>query len=67
MTDIALLIISSLSLLGLVFVIFLFLKLSQKFKNLKLDISTAFKDKTEVAVLNSNAEKDLISIKENIF
>ena len=66
MTDIALLIISSLSLLGLVFVIFLFLKLSQKFKNLKLDISTAFKDKTEVAVLNSNAEKDLISIKENI-
>ena len=66
MTDIALLIISSLSLLGLVFVIFLFLKLSQKFKNLKLDISTAFKDKTELAVLNSNAEKDLISIKENI-
>ena len=66
MIDIALLIISSLSLLGLVFVIFLFLKLSQKFKNLKLDISTAFKDKTEVAVLNSNAEKDLISIKENI-
>tara|TARA_A100001015_G_scaffold147815_1_gene163910 strand:- start:1087 stop:1779 length:693 start_codon:yes stop_codon:yes gene_type:complete len=66
MTDIALLIISSLSLLGLVFVIFLFFKLSQKFKNLKLDISTAFKDKTEVAVLNSNAEKDLISIKENI-
>lgn len=66
MTDIALLIISSLSLLGLVFVIFLFLKLSQKFKNLKLDISTAFKDKTEVAVFNSNAEKDLISIKENI-
>lgn len=66
MTDIALLIISSLSLLGLVFVIFLFLKLSQKFKTLKLDISTAFKDKTEVAVLNSNAEKDLISIKENI-
>ena len=66
MIDIALLIISSLSLLGLVFVIFLFLKLSQKFKNLKLDISTAFKDKTEVAVFNSNAEKDLISIKENI-
>ena len=66
MTDIALLIISSLSLLGLVFVIFLFLKLSQKFKNLELDISTAFKDKTEVAVLNSNAEKDAISIKENI-
>ena len=66
MTDIALLILTSLSLLGLIFVIFLFLKLSQKFEHLKLDISTAFKDKTEVAVLSSNAEKDLISIKENI-
>jgi len=66
MTDIVLLILTSLSLLGLIFVIFLFLKLSQKFENLKLDISTAFKDKTEVTVLSSNAEKDLISIKENI-
>ena len=66
MTDIALLILTSLSLLGLIFVIFLFLKLSQKFEHLKLDITTAFKDKTEVAVLSSNAEKDLISIKENI-
>ena len=66
MTDIALLILTSLSLLGLIFVIFLFLKLSQKFEHLKLDISTAFKDKTEVAVLRSDAEKDLISIKENI-
>ena len=66
MTDITLLILTSLSLLGLIFVIFLFLKLSQKFEHLKLDITTAFKDKTEVAVLRSNAEKDLISIKENI-
>ena len=66
MTDIALLILTSLSLLGLIFVIFLFLKLSQKFEHLKLDLTTAFKDKTEVAVLSSNAEKDLISIKENI-
>ena len=66
MTDIALLILTSLSLLGLIFVIFLFLKLSQKFEHLKLDLTTAFKDKTEVAVLRSNAEKDLISIKENI-
>ena len=66
MTDIALLILTSLSLLGLIFVIFLFLKLSQKFEHLNLDITTAFKDKTEVAVLSSNAEKDLISIKENI-
>lgn len=66
MTDIALLVLTSLSLLGLVFIIFLFLKLSQKFENLKFDISTSFKDKTEVAVLSSNAEKDLISIKENI-
>ena len=66
MTDITLLILTSLSLLGLIFVIFLFLKLSQKFEHLNLDITTAFKDKTEVAVLSSNAEKDLISIKENI-
>ena len=66
MTDITLLILTSLSLLGLIFVIFLFLKLSQKFEHLKLDFTTAFKDKTEVAVLSSNAEKDLISIKENI-
>lgn len=66
MTDIALLVLTSLSLSGLVFIIFLFLKLSQKFENLKFDISTSFKDKTEVAVLSSNAEKDLISIKENI-
>ena len=66
MTDIALLILTSLSLLGLIFVIFLFLKLSQKFEHLNLDITTAFKDKTEVAVLRSDAEKDLISIKENI-
>lgn len=66
MTDILLLVLTSLSLLGLVFIIFLFLKLSQKFENLKLDISTSFKDKTEVAVLSSNAEKDLISIKANI-
>ena len=66
MTDIALLILASLSLIGLVFVIFIFLKLSKKFENLKLDISNAFKDKTEVAVLNINAEKDLMSIKENI-
>ena len=66
MTDIVLLILASLSLIGLVFVIFIFLKLSQKFENLKLDISNAFKDKAEVAVLNINAEKDLMSIKENI-
>ena len=66
MTDIALLILTSLSLLGLVFVIFLFLKLSQKFENLKLDISTAFKEKDQIAVLSSATEQDLISIKENI-
>ena len=66
MTDISLLILTSLSLLGLIFVIFLFLKLSQKFEHLKFDITTAFKDKTEVAVLSSNAENDLISVKENI-
>ena len=66
MTDIALLILTSLSLIGLIFVIFIFLKLSQKFENLKLDISNAFKDKSEVAVLNINAEKDLMTIKENI-
>lgn len=66
MTDIALLILASLSLLGLVFVIFLFLKLSQKFENLKLDISTAFKEKDQIAVLSSATEQDLISIKENI-
>lgn len=66
MTDIALLILASLSLLGLIFVIFLFLKLSQKFENLKLDISTAFKEKDQIAVLSSATEQDLISIKENI-
>ena len=66
MTDIALLILASLSLIGLVFVIFLFLKLSQKFENLKLDISTAFKEKDQIAVLSSATEQDLISIKENI-
>ena len=49
MTDIALLILASLSLIGLVFVIFLFLKLSQKFENLKLDISTTFKEKDQIA------------------
>jgi hypothetical protein len=66
MTDIALLTLASLSLLGLIFVIFLFLKLSQKFENLKLDISTAFKEKDQIAVLSSATEQDLISIKENI-
>ena len=66
MTDIALLILASLSLIGLVFVIFLFLKLSQKFENLKLDISTTFKEKDQIAVLSSATEQDLISIKENI-
>ena len=66
MTDIAILILTSLSLIGLVFVIFLFLKLSQKFENLKLDISTAFKEKGQIAVLSSATEQDLISIKENI-
>lgn len=66
MTDIALLVLVSLSLLGLVFVIFLFLKLSQKFEILKLDISTAFKEKDQIAVLSSATEQDLISIKENI-
>ena len=66
MTDIALLILASLSLIGLVFVIFLFLKLSQKFENLKLDISTSFKEKDQIAVLSSATEQDLISIKENI-
>lgn len=66
MTDIALLILTSLSLLGLVFVIFLFLKLSQKFENLKLDISTAFKEKDQIAVLSNATEQDLTNIKEKI-
>ena len=50
----------------LVFVIFLFLKLSQKFENFKLDISTTFKEKDQIAVLSSATEQDFISIKENI-
>ena len=66
MTDIALLILASLSLLGLVFVIFLFLKFSQKFENLKLDISTAFKEKDQIAVLSNTTEQDLTNIKEKI-
>ena len=48
------------------FCYFSYFKTFPKFEHLKLDITTAFKDKTEVAVLSSNAEKDLISIKENI-
>ena len=66
MTDIALIILASLSLIGLILVLFLFLKLSQRFEDLKLDIATAFKDKNEYSVLSKNSEQDLLSIKENI-
>lgn len=66
MSEIVLLILSSLSLFGLVFVIFLFLKLSQKLENLTTDIKTVFKEKKEYVLLSDNAEQDLIHIKENI-
>ena len=65
-TDTILLILSSLSLLGLIFVIYLFFKLSNKVDNAKSDIAFAFKDKNHIAVLKENSEKDLITIKENI-
>lgn len=66
MTDIALLILTSLSLIALVFVIFLFIKLSQKFEYLKSNLYTTLKDKDQVSVLTQQSEQDLISIKENI-
>lgn len=66
MTDIVILILASLSLIGLILVIFLFIRLSQRFEDMKLDIATAFKDKDQYGVLSKNSEQDLLSIKENI-
>lgn len=66
MTDIVLLILTSLSIIGLIFVIYLFLKLSQKFELLRSDLFTTLKDKDQVSVLSQKSEEDLQSVRENI-
>ena len=65
-SEIAILILSTLSFVSVVFVIFLFLKLSNKFDSMNIDLNNAFKDKEQISILSKKSEDDLNSLNEKI-
>ena len=66
MAEIAILVLSALSFVSVVFVIFLFLKLSNKFDSMNIDLNNAFKDKEQISILSKKSEDDLNSLNEKI-
>ena len=64
--EIAILVLSALSFVSVVFVIFLFLKLSNKFDSMNIDLNNAFKDKEQISILSKKSEEDLNSLNEKI-
>ncbi len=64
--EIAILVLSALSFVSVVFVIFLFLKLSNKFDSMNIDLNNAFKDKEQISILSKKSEDDLNSLNEKI-
>ena len=56
--EIAILVLSALSFVSVVFVIFLFLKLSNKFDSMNIDLNNAFKDKEQISILSKKSEDD---------
>ena len=65
-SEIAILVLSTLSFVSVVFVIFLFLKLSNKFDSMNIDLNNAFKDKEQISILSKKSEDDLNSLNEKI-
>ena len=65
-SEIAILVLSALSFVSVVFVIFLFLKLSNKFDSMSIDLNNAFKDKEQISILSKKSEEDLNSLNEKI-
>ena len=64
--EIAILVFSALSFVSVIFVIFLFLKLSNKFDSMSIDLNNAFKDKEQISILSKKSEEDLNSLNEKI-
>ena len=65
-SEIAILVLSTLSFVSVVFVIFLFLKLSNKFDSMNIDLNNAFKNKEQISILSKKSEDDLNSLNEKI-
>ena len=65
-SEIAILVLSTLSFVSVVFVIFLFLKLSNKFDSMNIELNNAFKDKEQISILSKKSEDDLNSLNEKI-
>ncbi len=65
-SEIAILVFSALSFVSVIFVIFLFLKLSNKFDSMSIDLNNAFKDKEQISILSKKSEEDLNSLNEKI-
>ena len=65
-SEIAILVFSALSFVSVIFVIFLFLKLSNKFDSMSIDLNNAFKDKEQISILSKKSEDDLNSLNEKI-
>ena len=66
MAEIAILVLTVLSFISIAFVIFLFLKLSNKFHSMSIDLNNAFKDKDQISILTKKSEDDLNALNEKI-
>ena len=64
MTEIAILVLTAFSFISIAFVIFLFLKLSNKFQSMSIDLNNAFKGKDQISILTKKSEDDLIALNE---
>ena len=63
-TENAILVLAALSFISIAFVIFLFLKLSNKFQSMSIDLNNAFKGKDQISILTKKSEDDLIALNE---
>lgn len=64
MTEIAILVLTAFSFISIAFVIFLFLKLSNKFQSMSIDLNNAFKGKDQISILTKKSEDDLNALNE---
>tara|TARA_X000000950_G_C13826880_1_gene624404 strand:+ start:589 stop:1281 length:693 start_codon:yes stop_codon:yes gene_type:complete len=64
MAEIAILVLTVLSFISIAFVIFLFLKLSNKFQSMSIDLNNAFKGKDQISILTKKSEDDLNALNE---
>ena len=67
MAEIAILVLTVLSFISIAFVIFLFLKLSNKFHSMSIDLNNAFKDKDQISILTKKSEDDLNALNEKSY